>query len=332
MGPHLGEVLRELVDRLRVRDRRRARKVEVVDHALEHVRQGQERERHRVVRDVEERRARRHVRHEIPVRQDGALGLSRGAGRVDHRREVAREDGRRALLEGARVGAQRGEALLDDGLERRRLSRAPRHVVEDDHVLQVGASVADVHDLLKLDAVRDEDDLGERVAQDVLDLRREIARVDRHASARRERAPRNPPSATRAGSRRGSRPGPPGRPRGGRGRGRAPACASPNSDAESGVQEPPTFDTRRSAFPLETAKQEVVQESLRGKGFEHVSSTHYAGERPQTARTVRPRARLRASGPRISAEHPGPAAPNRPGCARRPPRRPRRRRSPSSRR
>ncbi len=124
MRLHLAEILRELVDRLGIRDGRGAGEIEVVDHSLEHVGEREERKGHRVALDIEERRARRDVRHEILVRENGALGLSRGAGRVDHRREVAREDGRRALFEGARVGAQRRETLLDDGLERRRLSRS----------------------------------------------------------------------------------------------------------------------------------------------------------------------------------------------------------------
>ncbi len=180
VGLHLLETLREPVEGLRVRDRRRAREVEVVDHPLEDVGERQERERHVAGPDVEERRAGRHVRDDVPVRQDGSLRLARRAGGVDHRRPVAALDRGGALLEGGLVHAEGGEPLPDDGLERRRLLLAPGRRLHDEDVLQVPAPFPHVEDLLELDRIRDDDDLRHRVLQDVLDLRSEVRGVDRH--------------------------------------------------------------------------------------------------------------------------------------------------------
>ena len=334
----LDEVLRELVDRLGVRDGRGSREEEIVDHPLEHVRERQEGQGARVARHVEERRARGDVRHEVLVRQNRALRLARGAGRVDHRREVTRKDRRRALLEGARVRAQGREALLDHGRERRGLPRAPRHVVENDHVLELGAAVADIDHLLELDRARDDDDLRERIPQDVLDLGREVARVDRHAERaegkRREvrhrplgpvlREDRDAVVPVDAEEREPQR-----------------EALRALSEVRGRERRPGPADLRDEELRLAArgGEAKVVEQSFRGKRFEHDLPIHYAGDgrRPAAgeekgSRAAAPRSRARRRSLAGSPREPPPAAPVPPGCGRTRPPRPRRRRSPSSRR
>ncbi len=334
----LDEVLREHVDRLGVRDGRGSREEEIIDHPLEDVRERQEGQGARLARHVEERRARGDVRHEVFMRQNRALRLTRSAGCVDHRRVITRKDRRCALLEGARVRAQGPEALLDHSGERRGLPRAPRHVVENDHVLELGAAVADIDDLLELDRARDDDDFRERIPQDVLDLGREVARVDRHAerAERKRREVRHRPLGPVLRKNRDAV---------------VPVDAEerePQGEALRALSEvrgrkrrPGPAGLRDEELRLAAGGGEakVVQQSSRGKRFEHDLPTHYAGEGRRSAagpekgpRAAAPRSRARRRSLAESPREPPPAAPVPPGCGRTRLPRPRRRRFPSFRR
>ena len=339
MRPDLAEVLRELVDRLGVRDRRRAREEEVVDHPLEHVRERQERQRDRVASS--RRRASSTSRRSTrSSRASGSRPSARPSCRTCRSSSRGRagrtDDARSSQASGPRARAARPFwTTVSNGVACPALHGTWSRTID---VLELRAAVADVEDLLELDRARDDDDLRERVPQDVLDLRREVASCRSARSARRARASRSPSSATRAGSPRGSRRGPPGRRRGARARARGPACARRTSAAESGVQAPSDLRDEEVRLPARGGEAEVVEESFRGKRFDHVRVRPIMPERSPLggAREGRQRpheTRARPRSPRGSRRGPpGLRRLVRPGCGRTRPRRPRRRRSPSARR
>ena len=130
---HLGEVVSQLFDRLRVRDRGGPMVISVLERALQDVREGQEREGDRSGVEGQNRTGRDDVRDEVALHEHRALRLSRRSGRVDEGREVGGLARVGALLEGRGVGRVRDAARLQNGRVRCRARK--RRSVEHDDVL-----------------------------------------------------------------------------------------------------------------------------------------------------------------------------------------------------
>jgi hypothetical protein len=116
-------------------------------------------------KDADELEGRLHVRHEVPVRENGALGVAGRTRRIDDARPVVFADGRDAFLE-ARCflsGALINE--LADGHD-----IFSDIIVEYDDVLQARQIGADGVDLFHLAARGHEDCTSLRIPQHVFDL------------------------------------------------------------------------------------------------------------------------------------------------------------------
>ena len=186
--PDLGEVLRDGVDALGVRDRAAAgERGDVARRPLEGVREREEREVLVGGAEVEHLQRGPRVRADVGVREHDALRHTRRPARVDQRRNVVRPDGvgERVEVGAVRVGvgAAGGEGL---GPARDRDGQRALRFFEHDDVLQLRQLVEDGGGFFELEIRRDDEHARAGIAEDVLDLVGGERRVERDVDGAEE--------------------------------------------------------------------------------------------------------------------------------------------------
>ena len=197
--PHAADVPGDRVERFGEDHRDARQQIDEGNRTLEGMTQGQERQRHVVLGQLQNLRAGLEVRHDVGVRQHHAFGFARCSGRVDDRRQLVGLHGPSAIAElfsRAPLPRQAGVTALGDGIERddrRAVGCGPP--VHQHHRVQRRHLVAHLLDLLQLKARGNDRGLGARIVQDVACLAGGERWIDRNGgrAGREDREIRDQP-------------------------------------------------------------------------------------------------------------------------------------------